>query len=67
MNAFYVILAACPIVLLGAVAFLAVVAVGIRKGDRSDLTPVPRNRFDAITRRAMGVGIRSDSTDNEQR
>jgi hypothetical protein len=65
MNAFYVILAACPIVLLGAVAFLVMVVVGIRKGDRGDLTPVPRNRFDAITRRVVGVGVRSDNTDNE--
>lgn len=65
MSAFYVILAACPILLLGAVAFLVMVVVGIRKGDRSDLTPVPRNRFDAITRRVVGVGVRSDDNENE--
>lgn len=65
MNAFYVILAACPILLLGVVAFLVMVVVGIRKGDRGDLTPIPRNRFDAITRHVVGVGVRSDDNENE--
>lgn len=64
MNAFYLILAVCPLLLLGAVAFLVMVAVGIRKGDRSALTPSPCNRLDAITRRVVGASIRSDDTDN---
>ena len=37
MNAFYIILAACPVLLLGAVAFLVFIAVGVRMGDRGDL------------------------------
>ena len=37
MNAFYIILAACPVLLLGVVAFLVLIAVGVRKGDRRDL------------------------------
>jgi hypothetical protein len=65
MNAFYVILAACPVLLLALVAFFVMVVVGIRKGDRSGLTSVPRNRLDAITRRVAGVGVRRDNTDNE--
>jgi len=47
MNAFYIILAACPVLLLGVVAFLVLIAVGVRKGDRRDLaspacSPTPR-------------------------
>jgi hypothetical protein len=66
MNAFYIILAACPILLLGAAAFLVMVVIGVRKGDRGDLTPTPRNRLDSITRRVLGVGVRSDDSDSEQ-
>ena len=58
MNAFYVILAACPVLLLGVVALLVVIAVGVRKGDRGDLASPARNRIDAITRRVTGVGAR---------
>jgi hypothetical protein len=65
MNAFWIILAACPILLLGAVAFVVMVAVGIRKGDRGELTPAPRNRLDSITRHATGVSVRTDNTENE--
>jgi hypothetical protein len=32
MNSFYIILAACPVLFLGATAFLVMVAVGVRKG-----------------------------------
>lgn len=60
MNAFYIILAACPVLLLGAVAFLVLIAVGIRKGDRGDLLSPAGNRIDAITRRVVGVGTRSN-------
>jgi len=37
MNVYYVILAACPIVLLGAVAFLVMIAAAIRKADRGEI------------------------------
>jgi hypothetical protein len=62
MNAFYIILAASPVLLLCAVAFIVLIAVGVRKGDRGDLTSPPRNRIDAITRRAAGVGVRRDKS-----
>ncbi len=58
MNAFYIILAACPVLLLGVVAFLVLIAVGVRKGDRRDLASPTGNRIDAITRRVTGVGTR---------
>jgi hypothetical protein len=64
MNSFWIILAACPVLLLGAIAFLVMLVVGIRKGDRSTLAPAPRSRLDSITRRVTGVGVRSD--DSEQ-
>ena len=60
MDAFWIILAAAPVLLLGAVAFLVLIAVGIRKRDRADLASPARNRLDAITRRATGLGTRSD-------
>jgi hypothetical protein len=60
VNAFWIILAACPVLLLGVVAFFVLIVVGIRKGDRADLASPPRNRLDAITRRVAGVGTRSN-------
>ena len=62
MNAFYIILAASPVLLLCAVAFIVLIAVGVRRGDRGDLAAPPRNRIDAITRRAAGVGVRRDKS-----
>ncbi len=64
MNAFYLILAACPVLFLGVVALLALIAIGIRKGDRRDLASPPANRIDAITRRVTGVGTRSGEEDD---
>jgi hypothetical protein len=66
MNAFYIILAASPVLLLCAVAFLVVIVVGIRKGDRGDLASPPRSRIDAITRRVVGVGARSNDEEGER-
>ncbi len=65
MNAFWIILAASPVLLLGVVAFFMVIVVGIRKGDRGDLATPPSNRLDAITRRVTGVGVRNDAGDEE--
>ena len=62
MNAFYIILAACPVLLLGVVAFLVLIAVGVRKGDRRDLASPAASpacsRLDAITRRVTGAAAR---------
>jgi hypothetical protein len=58
MNAFYIILAACPVLFLGVVAFLVLIAVGVRKGDRRDLASPACSRLDAITRRVTGVAAR---------
>jgi hypothetical protein len=60
VNAFWIILAACPVLLLGVVAFFVLIVAGIRKGDRADLASPPRNHLDAITRRVAGVGTRSN-------
>jgi hypothetical protein len=64
MIAFYIILAAFPVLLLAAVAFLALIAAGIRKGDRRDLASPPSSRIDAITRRVVGLGVRSTGEDD---
>lgn len=65
MTAFYIMLAASPVLLLGAVALLVLIAVGIRRGDRGDLTVPPETRIDAITRRVAGVGVRNPAGTNE--
>jgi hypothetical protein len=64
MNVFWIILAACPVLLLGVVAFFVFIVVGVRKGDHADLTSPPGNRMDAITRRVAGVGTRSKEGDS---
>ncbi len=58
MITFYVVLAASLALFLGAVAFLILIVIGIRKRDRGDLASPPRNRLDAITRRVTGLGTR---------
>ena len=63
MIAFYVILAASPVLLLGAVAFLVLIVAGIRQGDRRDLASPPSSRIDAITRRVVGLGVRNRGED----
>jgi len=63
MIAFYVILAASPALLLGAVVFLVLIVVGIRKGDRRDLASPASSRVDAIARRVVGVGVRHKGED----
>jgi hypothetical protein len=65
MNAFYITLAVSPVLLLGAVAFLALVVVGIRRGDHHDLASPARNRIDAITRHVAGVGVRRNNDGGE--
>ena len=63
MIVFYIILAASPLFFLVAVAFLALIVAGIRKGDRRDLASPPSSRIDAITRRVVGLGVRSEGED----
>ena len=63
MIAFYIILAASPVLLLGVVAFLVLIVVGVRKRDRGDLASPARNRIDAIARRMTGLGVRSSGKD----
>ena len=63
MIAFYIILAASPVLLLVAVAFVVLIAAGVRRGDRRDLASPPSNRIDAITRRVVGLGVRSMGED----
>jgi hypothetical protein len=57
INAFSISLAACPVLLLAAVAFLIIIAIGVRKGDLGDPSQAG-SRIGAITRRVTGVGIR---------
>jgi hypothetical protein len=59
-NAFCISLAVRLVLLLAAVAFLIVIAIGVRKGDLGDLSSPAGSRIDAITRRVTGVGIRSN-------
>jgi hypothetical protein len=63
MIVFYIILAASPVLLLGAVAFLVLIVIGVRKRDRGDLAAPDRNRIDAITRRMTGLGVRNSGKD----
>jgi hypothetical protein len=58
MNVFCISLAACPVLLLAAVAFLIFIAIGVRKGDLGDPPSPADSRIGAITRRTIGVGIR---------
>jgi hypothetical protein len=61
MIAFYLILAACPVLMLGVVTFIALIAIGVRKGDHGDLASPPASRLDALTRRMTGVGARNSN------
>lgn len=65
MNAFCIILAVYPILLLGAVAFLVMVTAGIRKADRGNLYSPEASRIAAFTRRIIGGGTyrREESDD----
>jgi hypothetical protein len=59
MTAFYIVLAACPVLFLGFVAFLVMVVAGIRKSDRGDIYSPAENRITTITRRVLGGGTRN--------
>lgn len=57
---FSVWMLALAVFLTGAVAGVFIVLViGIRRGDRADLTDEPGTRLDALTRSVLGVGVRT--------
>jgi hypothetical protein len=61
-----IVILAVAVFLVGAVAgFLALLIVGIRKGDRARrLADAPHTQVEAITRRVLGVGIRNHPDGN---
>jgi hypothetical protein len=59
MNAFALILFASPVLLLIVIFLFAAIVIGIRRGDRGDLTRHTGNHIEAISRRIAGVGIRN--------
>jgi len=46
------------------VAFLVLIAAGVRKGDRRDLASPACSRLDAITRRVTGAAARRTEADD---
>lgn len=67
MNGFYLILAASPLLFLGVVVFLVLIAKGIRRGDRAYLGDPSGDRVDSITRRVIGIGVRAPESDDKDR
>ena len=53
MNAFYIILAACPVLFLGVAAFLVLIAVRVRKGEQHDPEAVLRRALSAAPAKAF--------------
>jgi hypothetical protein len=66
MIAFYIILAASPVLMLGVVAFLVLIVAGVRKGDRGDLACPPQNRIDALARKMTGLGVRDNGAGGKE-
>ena len=47
------------------IVILAILVAGIRSDDRAkNLTGAPRTRTEAVTRRLLGVGVRTDTADH---
>ena len=61
-----IVIFAITIFLAGAVlGFFLLIIIGIRKGDRAGhLADAPHTQVEAITRRALGVGIRNHPDGN---
>ncbi len=61
-----IVILAIAVFLAGAVlGFLALLIVGIRKGDRArHLADAPHTQVEAITRRVLGVGTRNHHDGN---
>jgi hypothetical protein len=53
MNAFYIILAACPVLFLGVAAFLVLIAVRVRKGEQHDPEAILRRALSAAPAKAF--------------
>jgi hypothetical protein len=65
MTLAIVILAIAVFLASAALGFLTLLIVGIRKGDRArHLADTPHTQVEAITRRVLGVGIRSHRDGN---
>jgi hypothetical protein len=65
MTLVIVILAIAVFLAGAALGFLTLLIVGIRKGDRArHLADAPHTQVEAITRRVLGVGIRSHRDGN---
>jgi hypothetical protein len=65
MNVFAIILFASPVLFISLAAFFVLTTIGIRRGDRGELTRPAENRIDSIGRRAAGIGIRTDARSEE--
>jgi hypothetical protein len=63
MTVFYIIRVASSVLLPGAVAFLALIVIGVCKGDRRNLTSPPSSHIHGITRSVVGLGVRHMSED----
>lgn len=63
---FAIAILAIAVFLAGAVlGFLALIIIGIRRGDRArHLADAPHTHAEAITRRVLGVGTRNHSGSN---
>lgn len=66
--AFAIAILAVAVFLSGAVlGVLAVLIIGIRKGDRAPrLADAPHTQVEAVTRRVLGVGTRNHRDGNEE-
>jgi len=59
------VLAGVGVLAVSAAVVLAVLIIGIRRGDRRHLTNAPRSQSDAFARRLL-VGVRYPSDDTEE-
>jgi len=65
MTVFAIILFASPVLLLALAVFFVLIVIGLRRGDRGDLTRPAQNRIDSLGRRTVGTGIRDDAGGEE--
>jgi hypothetical protein len=66
MHSFTIVLLAAPTLLVGVLAFLGVLVIGIHRADRNSLSRSPGSRLDSITRRIIG-GARNAAHDDRER
>jgi hypothetical protein len=65
MPATILVLAGVGLLAGAALGILAVIIIGIRRGDRGHLASIPRTHSDAFARRML-VGVRYPSENNEE-